>query len=115
MMAVRARLALTCAALVFAVSLGIVFGCAPNQDGPLSATVEGGPRGTVPLMPASHEGRFDDLGAPGCYGCHGSNERANPLLATAPALPEDHYAGGTSTSREVDPVRVQCNTCHGQG
>ena len=80
-----------------------------------SNVVDDGPRGAAPLMPASHEGRFDDLGAPGCYGCHGSSEQANPLLATAPALPEDHYADGTSASREINPVRAQCNTCHGQG
>lgn len=114
-MAARQRLASLCAALVFAALFACALGCAPGQGGASGAAVDDGPRGAVPLMPASHEGRFDDLGAPGCYGCHGSSEQANPLLATAPALPEDHYADGTSASREINPVRAQCNTCHGQG
>lgn len=83
-----------------------------------SSTVSSGassPAGTPPLMPVGHADRFQDLGANGCYGCHGSNENANPMLASAPALPDDHYQQGMPVTRSIDPVREQCITCHPQG
>ena len=54
------------------------------------------------------------LGAAGCYGCHGANDQANPMLADATALPADHYAGGDAGSLEMDPTHEQCITCHAQ-
>ncbi|MEY8314911.1 hypothetical protein [Adlercreutzia muris] len=68
--------------------------------------------GEPPLMTASHEGRYESLGAAGCYGCHGSSDEAEVFLATAPALPEDHYADGDASSRQVDGPRAECITCH---
>ena len=50
----------------------------------------------------------------GCYGCHGANDQANPMLADATALPADHYAGGDAGSLEMDPTHEQCITCHAQ-
>ena len=64
---------------------------------------------------ATHDGRFDSLGANGCYGCHGANDQANPMLNGSVALPEDHYADGGSNSKELEPTRTQCITCHVQG
>ncbi len=61
-----------------------------------------------------HGGRFENLGAAGCYGCHGANDQANPMLADATALPADHYAGGDAGSLEMDPTHEQCITCHAQ-
>ena len=88
-------------------------GCAgtePKNDA--SANV---PAGAPPLMPASHDGRFESLGAPGCYGCHGASARSNPMLNGSVALPEDHYVDGSSQTLELDPTHDQCNTCHVQG
>lgn len=73
------------------------------------------PAGAPSLMPESHEGRFDRMGAPGCYGCHGANELANPMLNGAKIMPEDHYTGGSYDSMEFDAGHSQCNTCHAQG
>ena len=66
-------------------------------------------------MPASHEGRFQELGAPGCYGCHGAGKDADPLLTQAPALPADHYVDGDPATREVFGPRGECITRHPQG
>lgn len=73
------------------------------------------PVGAAPLMPPTHEGRYESLGANGCYGCHGANDLANPMLTGTSALPENHYANGDPNSHELDPVRTQCITCHVQG
>lgn len=102
-------------ALVLAMAAGslAVVGCtstAPRED--VNANV---PAGAPPLMPTTHEGRFDSLGASGCYGCHGASERSNPMLNGALALPEDHYVDGSSESLELDQTHEQCNTCHVQG
>ena len=97
---------------VMALGLGTVAGCsqeAPRED--VNANV---PAGAPPLMPTSHDGRFENLGAAGCYGCHGANDQANPMLADATALPADHYAGGDAGSLEMDPTHEQCITCHAQ-
>ena len=85
---------------VMALGLGTVAGCsqeAPRED--VNANV---PAGAPPLMPTS------------CYGCHGANDQANPMLADATALPADHYAGGDAGSLEMDPTHEQCITCHAQ-
>lgn len=107
------KIATTAAAAALALSLGVVAGCSASasSDAAVSATPEGAPT----LMPASHQGRFEDLGAAGCYGCHGANDVANPQLASATVIPEDHYAQGMYATKSLDPVREQCNTCHPQG
>lgn len=97
---------------VMAMGLGTAAGCsqeAPKED--VNANV---PAGAPPLMPTSHEGRFESHGAAGCYGCHGANDQANPMLVGAIALPEDHYANGDASSYEMDPTHEQCITCHAQ-
>ncbi|MEF9876442.1 MAG: hypothetical protein RRZ85_01610 [Gordonibacter sp.] len=99
--------------LTLALGMAAVAGCAseaPKDD--LNANV---PAGAPPLMPKSHAGRFEGLGAAGCYGCHGANEKANPMLSGSVALPEDHYASGQSGALELDPMHELCNTCHVQG
>lgn len=85
-------------------------GAAPAKED-VNANV---PAGAPPLMPETHEGRYENLGAAGCYGCHGANEQANPMLTGSVALPADHYAGGDSSSLELDPGHGLCNTCHAQ-
>lgn len=102
---------LACIALVM--SLATLGGCADGGSG--SAGTVQTPEGASPLMPASHAGRFDDLGANGCYGCHGANDMANPMLKDAVVMPEDHYAQGMYATQKTDPVRDQCITCHPQG
>ena len=105
---------LAAGALVVAMAFGTLAaaGCsgpAPAED--VNANV---PAGAPPLMPATHQDRFEPLGASGCYGCHGANDQANPMLADATALPADHYAGGDAGSLEMDPTHEQCITCHAQ-
>lgn len=73
------------------------------------------PAGAAPLMPTTHEGRYESLGANGCYGCHGANDLANPMLTGSTALPENHYVDGDPSSHELEPARTQCITCHVQG
>ena len=68
--------------------------------------------GEPPLMPALHEGRFEKLGAAGCYGCHGSSDETEVFLTAATPLPADHYAGGDVSTREIDGPRAECITCH---
>lgn len=102
------------AAVTFALvaSLGTIAGCAsaPAKEN-VNANI---PAGAPPLMPVNHADRFDDLGANGCYGCHGANDQANPMVKDAVAMPEDHYAGGSSTSKQFDPTHGECITCHAQ-
>lgn len=105
---------LTTGILVLSLVLGMaaVTGCTsstPKED--INANV---PLGAPPLMPETHEGRFESLGAAGCYGCHGANEKANPMLTGSVALPEDHYIGNQPSALELDPTHDQCNTCHVQ-
>lgn len=96
------------AALAGALGLAALAGCSQ----PMADTGRTYGPGEPPLMTASHEGRFESLGANGCYGCHGSSDAADPFLASAPALPDDHYAGGDKQTREVDGPRGECITCH---
>lgn len=79
------------------------------------AVAETTPAGAPPLMPAGHDGRYENLGPEGCYGCHGANEKANPMLASASVMPADHYVNGDAASLQLDPTHVECQTCHAQG
>ena len=101
-------------ALVLTMTLGVgaLAGCSTERAG--YAGNDDIPPGAAPLMPPTHVGRADSLGAAGCYGCHGANDQANPMLADATALPADHYAGGDAGSLEMDPTHEQCITCHAQ-
>ncbi|HIR01768.1 MAG TPA: hypothetical protein IAA69_05845 [Candidatus Aveggerthella stercoripullorum] len=67
--------------------------------------------GMPPLQPADHADRAQDP-ADRCYGCHGAGSLANPQLADATIMPEDHYVDGTFDSRAIVPAREQCITCH---
>ncbi len=99
------------AASLLALCCMSAFGCAkPTAN--VSTNDLDTPAGAAPLMPASHEGRYEGLGANGCYGCHGANETANPMLTTAVAFPVNHYQDGDVTTYTLDPVRTQCITCH---
>lgn len=102
-------------ALVAAMACGALAagGCSasePKED--LNANV---PAGAPKLMPADHQDRFERLGAPGCYSCHGASERSNPMLNGVTPIPENHYMDGSSQTFELDPTHDQCNTCHVQG
>ncbi|WP_165170233.1 MULTISPECIES: hypothetical protein [unclassified Adlercreutzia] len=105
------KIAMAFATGALVMSLGVLGGCAGGATSAASSAPDGAPD----PMPASHAGRFEDLGANGCYGCHGASETANPMLATATIVPEDHFAQGKYASLAFDSVREQCNTCHPQG
>lgn len=68
--------------------------------------------GEPPLMPALHEGRYERLGAQGCFGCHGGSDEVETFLAAATPLPADHYVGGDASTHEIDGPRAECITCH---
>lgn len=110
---VKGKLVVRCAMVGAAMALALALGgCA--TDAPQREDLSYGP-GEPPLMPASHAGRYEGLGAPGCYGCHGANEVTDHMLAAAPALPSDHYVDGSVETYEVFGPRGECITCHPQG
>lgn len=96
---------------VLAISCAGLAGCAQAAAEDVNADV---PEGAAPLMPVSHDGRYEALASEGCYGCHGASETAEVLLATATPLPADHYVDGNVYSYTVEPLRAMCFTCHGQ-
>ena len=110
----RLRAKIAAGVLVLALGAGAVAGCAAQETkADVNADI---PEGAAPTMPVSHEGRYDRLGANGCYGCHGANADANPMLKQATALPEDHYTTESPQSiTDMSADHSQCNTCHVQG
>lgn len=114
----KRRSALVASALV-ACALAIVPACAAptsaDDDTAVQTAVNTeamlGVEGTPPLQPADHANRAE-YPADRCYGCHGAGSKANPQLADATALPDDHYANGSAESRAIEPARTQCVTCH---
>ena len=102
------------ASAAVAAALALSVGCAAQQPTASTDTLTPGP-GEPALMPANHQGRFERLGAPGCYGCHGAGEDAASMLADATPLPDDHYVNGDHATREVFGARGECITCHPQG
>ena len=95
---------------VIALTCAFGVGCSPAIGSSTAALTE--PQGSAPIMPAGHTGRYEDLGVPGCYGCHGASSTANPMLATATILPENHYVDESYGTLAIDPVRYQCLSCH---
>lgn len=104
----KKKLAICLAAVALSASC-VMVGCA---SGPSADTT---PVGAPPLMPAGHDGRYENLGPEGCYGCHGANETANPMLASADRMPKDHYVDADYASLQFDPGHAECQTCHAQG
>ena len=76
--------------------------------------IAGTPDGYPALLPVDHQGRLDEMDAQGCYTCHGATDAANPAVATATALPEDHYTDGSYDTQEIEERHLLCYTCHGQ-
>lgn len=100
-------------AVAVVLSVAALTGCGSVSDSPdLNTNV---PEGASPVMPLGHEGRYASLGVDGCYGCHGSNGEADPMLNGAYAMPDNHYVNGDRSTMEVDPSRVVCISCHVQG
>ena len=100
----------TIAAAVLAGALGLAAlgGCSE----PMADTGATYNPGEPPLMPASHEGRYERLGANGCYGCHGSSDTAEVLLRWAPPRPPPPFGGAHAATRAIDGPRAECITCH---
>lgn len=108
----RKKIIAVAAGALLTLALGGLAGCGGTTGAPAPAERAAG---EPALMPASHEGRFYELGADGCYGCHGANEETDHMLAQATPLPADHYAGGDVSTYEVFGARRECLTCHPQG
>lgn len=98
--------AFTC--LAFVGMLGMFAGCGADSSATVADTNPGAPN----LQPADHEGRSETGGSNMCYGCHGNGSQANPQLTGATIIPEDHYVDSSYDSKEIDPNRGQCITCH---
>ena len=99
---------------VLVMALGLLVGCGPKTQAEVRAAEEVILDGSPANIPATHGDRFERLGSQGCYGCHGANETANPMLTGAVPMPIDHYTGADVTSFSIDPVHGQCITCHAQ-
>lgn len=62
---------------------------------------------------ASHAGRYETSGSHGCYGCHGSNSNAWPILTSAPKLPAFHFSVESPSSfSDLKAEYQDCATCH---
>ena len=72
------------------------------------------PEGAAPMLSVAHEGRYDRLGVEGCFGCHGSSSEADPFLAKAGKMPDNHYANANRESHKIDSAHYLCNSCHVQ-
>lgn len=98
-----------CAAVLAGVlGCAVLAGCA-QETADTGATYN---PGEPPLMTASHEGRYESLGANGCFGCHGGNDEVETFLSAATPLPADHYVDGDVSTHEIDGPRAECITCH---
>ena len=98
-----------CACLVLAATLSIAAGCSATNG---ATAPEATPAGAPALQPTDHADRFERGGANRCYGCHGNGSLANPQLVGANLIPEDHSADASYDSKQIDPNRDQCITCH---
>lgn len=94
--------ALSCVLGIFGV-VGCTAPAATNDGG--EAVAE------FPVIPESHQGRFETLGVEGCWNCH-TLDPSQP--GAAAAMPDNHYLNGDVTSGKIEPVRNQCVTCHAQ-
>lgn len=104
----NARLKVTVLIMMIAViGLAGLFGCAKEGE-----SSEAKSSSAPALQPANHMGRFESLGANGCYGCHGNGELANPNLTKATVMPQFHYVDGSYDSKQYDPGYAQCISCH---
>lgn len=101
------------ACVALSVGLFALAGCAAQEEATTTAS-SSTPEGAAPVLPASHEGRYERLGAEGCFGCHGSGEEADPFLKQAGQMPDNHYANEDRTAHEIDGTHRLCNSCHVQ-
>ncbi len=72
------------------------------------------PEGAAPMLSVAHEGRYESLGAEGCFGCHGSSSEADPFLAKAGQMPDNHYVREDRDSHKIDAAHSLCGSCHVQ-
>jgi len=71
------------------------------------------------VMKKGHDGRFETLGAAGCYGCHGYNSSGTTQLKGATAIPLDHLnvltGDNAISAKSIKSDHQVCITCHVQG
>lgn len=96
-------------ATALALSCALLAGCQAAQEAPSDAVA--GTETTPRLMPAQHE-KYLDRTAYKCYGCHGATDRGNPNAGRAIAMPDGHYVNNDPSSKELDPIRSECRSCH---
>lgn len=106
---VAKKLGLLAASGLLACTCAVAAGCAAQSEAPSTAVA--GTETTPRLMPAQHQ-KYVDRPAYKCYTCHGSFEKGNPAVASAVALPFGHYVNNDPETRELDPLRNDCRSCH---
>ncbi len=67
----------------------------------------------VAAAQASHAGRYEVSGSHGCFGCHGANDSAWPILASAPQLPAFHFdVDAPKSFDDLGDAYQDCAACH---
>lgn len=67
----------------------------------------------VAAAQVSHAGRYEVSGSHGCFGCHGANDSAWPILASAPQLPAFHFdVDAPKSFDDLGDAYQDCAACH---
>ena len=108
----KAKIAIVAACAGLILSVCALSGC--YSTGAISSTTEAfdTPDGAAPMLSVAHLGRYDRLGAEGCFGCHGSSEDADPFLNGASKMPDNHYKNEDRDTHEIDAAHTLCGSCH---
>lgn len=114
MIKMKTKIVITAAVAGVMLSACALTGC--YSTGAISSTTEtfDTPEGAAPVLSVAHQGRYDRLGAEGCYGCHGASEDADPFLKQASAMPDNHYKNEDRQTYEIDASHMLCTSCHVQ-
>lgn len=100
---------ITAAAMTCALVLSVSGLAACSNTGNETQTVDQ----RITKAQASHSGRYETSGSHGCYGCHGSNSTAWPILTSAPKLPAFHFSVDSPSSfNDLKAEYQDCASCH---
>ncbi len=103
------KVAMVAAACALTASLCGLAACSSSGASASDQTLDA----RVAKAQASHAGRYEVSGSHGCFGCHGANAGAWPILDTAPQLPAFHFDTDAPTSFEDLGERyTDCAACH---
>ena len=112
------KLCMIACALLCVLMACMVAGCSQGSNSGSSnssnssSSTASTPNGAPPTMPVNHSGRYDKLGADGCWGCHGTNTEGKSLMKSATQLPTTHFENEDKKTGTYNSTYSQCNTCH---